>query len=91
MKYQKVNAQFLIPESADIKTVIGSLWELYEVDRISEAVEDEPVLFIVEEIKQDHEEEPENAIDAGFNNPVKQIDNLIGVTFKKETLLEKIS
>jgi len=77
MKYQKVQATFLIPESADIKTVIGSLKELYYIDRISEAVEDDPVMFIVEEMEITGVlKEPEETLELG--------------TGKKETLLDKM-
>jgi hypothetical protein len=64
-EYKKVSALFIIPKSSDIKTVIGSLWDLYEVDRISEAVEDDPVMFIVEEKVRERKPEPEETIELG--------------------------
>lgn len=78
MKYKKVSALFIIPESADIKTVIGSLWDMYEVDRISEEVEDEPVMFIIEETKREEVKSPEETVDVGGLQSEGLLEKLIG-------------
>jgi hypothetical protein len=77
-EYIKISAQFLIPKGSNIKTVIGSLWELYEIDRISEEVEDEPVLFIVEEKVREREPSKEETVDLGIDKKESLMEKLIG-------------
>jgi hypothetical protein len=77
-EYIKVNAQFFIPKGSNIKTVIGSLWELYEISRISEEVEDEPVLFIVEERQREGKKTPEEIVEVGIDKKESLMEKLIG-------------
>ena len=49
-KYEKVNAQFSIPEGAELETVLRTLGTQYKIERVSPAIEDLPTMFLIEEI-----------------------------------------
>ncbi len=56
MKYEKIPALFSIPEGADLETVIRGLGTYYKIERTSPAVEDLPIMFLIEEINNKPEE-----------------------------------
>lgn len=63
MEYKKEKALFILPRNTDVLTVLNSLGKFYIIDRISEPIEDEPLLLFIEEIERDKKESPEDIVE----------------------------
>jgi len=74
MKYEKTIIEIVHPENADPRTMLSTIGQLYRIDRYSKPeVEGENPMFFLEEIPQEHKEEPEDLVE-----PTTKEDNLLG-------------
>lgn len=75
--YEEITIKMVKPKSADPEIILRTLGTYYRIDRVSEAIEDDPILFFIKEIERPKEESPVELVEVGFENKESLGDRII--------------
>ena len=76
--YEEITIKMVKPKGSDPEIILRSLGTYYKIDRVSEAIEDDPILFFIKEIERPKEiKKQEDLVKVGVEVKLSKRDRII--------------